>query len=110
MSMLVTYLLMAVTVLTLPRRNPAIARDMTVLRSAAVRVPVAVAAVLSIGGLLVVQVLKDLNARVDAWYFHSTLLWLIVLGVASLIHLRERRALERRGVDVARRFAVLPPE
>lgn len=109
-SMLVTYFLMALTVLVLPRRNPQIAAQVTVLRSAAVRVPVAGAAVVMIGGLLVVHVLKDANASVSAWYFHSTPIWVIVLIAATIIYVRERAALVRRGVDVAARFATLPPE
>lgn len=109
-SMLVTYALMALTVLTLPSRNPALAHQVTVMRSAALRVPVAVAALLLTSGLLVVQVLKDLNAPTSAWYFHSTPVWVIVLVAASLIHWRERRTLERDGVDVRARFAVLPSE
>lgn len=109
-SMLVTYALMALTVLTLPRRNPALAQQVTVMRSPALRVSVAAAALLLTSGLLVVQVLKDLSATTTAWYFHSTPLWVIVLVAASLIHWRERRALEQDGVDVRARFAVLPPE
>ena len=109
-SMLVTYLLVALAVLVLPRRNPGLDAQVSVLRSAAVRVPVAVAAVVMIGGLLVVHVIKDMNATVDAWYFHSTPVWALVLVGASAIYLRERAALVRRGVDVAARFADLPPE
>jgi ABC-type nickel/cobalt efflux system permease component RcnA len=108
--MLVTYALMALTVLTLPGRNPALAREITVMRSAAVRVPVAAASLLLTSGLLVVHVLKDMNATTTAWYFHSTPVWVIVLVAASLIHWRERRALQRAGVDVQAKFAVLPPE
>ncbi len=109
-SMLVTYALMALTVLTLPRRNPALAAEVTVMRSAALRVPVAASALLLTGGLLLVHVVKDLNASVEAWYFHSTPVWLLVLTAASLIYLRERAALSRRGVDVDAQFATLPPE
>ncbi len=72
--------------------------------------PVAVAAVLSIGGLLVVHVGKDVNASVNAWYLHSTPIWEIVLIVASLIYSRERALLVKSGVDVSARFATLPPE
>lgn len=109
-SMLVTYALMALTVLTLPARNPAIAADVTVLRAASVRVPVALLALGLTAGLLVVHVTKDLGADVRAWYFRSTPVWLIVLTVASLIYVRETRALRRRDPRAFDRFATLPAE
>jgi basic amino acid/polyamine antiporter, APA family len=108
--MLVTYALMALTVLTLPGRNPALAREITVMRSPALRVPVATAALLLTSGLLVVHVLKDMNATTSAWYFHSTPVWVIVLVAASLIHWRERRALIARAWMCSRSSRVLPPE
>jgi amino acid transporter len=44
-SMLVNFLLMALSVLSLPRRNPRLAREVTVLPSRAAQVPIAVLAV-----------------------------------------------------------------
>jgi amino acid transporter len=51
-SMLVNFLLMAVSVLTLPGRNPALAREVTVLRSRAAQVPVALVAIVVLAGFL----------------------------------------------------------
>lgn len=109
-SMLVNFLLMCLTVLWLPRRNPALARDVTVLRSRRARVPLAAAGALLLGVFLVVHVRKDLGADVAAWYFHSTPLWLGVMALATAIYVREVRALGRRGVDTRALFAALPPE
>ena len=36
--------------------------------------------------------------------------WLLVMAVASAIYAREMARLRRSGVDVAARFASLPPE
>jgi len=109
-SMLVNFLLMAVSVLTLPGRNPALARRVTVIRSRAVQVPVAWLGIVSLGGFLAVHTWRDLAAPAAAWYFRSTPIWLIVMAAASLVYIRETRSLRRQGVDLEARFATLPPE
>jgi APA family basic amino acid/polyamine antiporter len=109
-SMLVNFLLMCLSVLLLPSRNPAISRDVTVLPSRALQVPVATLGVALLGGLLVAQTWKDLTAPAAAWYFRSTPLWLAVMAVATLIYLRETAKLRASGVDLAARFATLPSE
>jgi APA family basic amino acid/polyamine antiporter len=109
-SMLVNFLLMMLSVLTLQGRNPAIARDITVVPSRRVQVPLAVLGVVVLAGFLVVHTSKDLTAPVAAWYFRSTPIWLLVMGIGSLIYWREVRALRRAGVDLRARVSVLPPE
>jgi amino acid transporter len=70
-SMLVNFLLMGVAVLTLPGRNPAIARDVTVVPSQGLQVLLATLAVMAIGSVIYwreVRALRragvDLRARV----------------------------------------------
>jgi basic amino acid/polyamine antiporter, APA family len=109
-SMLVNFLLMAVSVLTLPRRNPAIARNVTVVPPRILQVPLAALGVVVLAGFLVVHTIKDLTAPVAAWYFRSTPVWLLVMAIGSFIYWREVRALRRAGVDLRARMAVLPPE
>jgi amino acid transporter len=109
-SMLVNFLLMCVSVLALPRRNPGLARGMRVLAASGTRTAVAGIGTLVIAMFLVVSIARDLSAPVSAWYFHSTPLWLAVMTVATLVYLREVRGLRRRGVDVDAIFASLPPE
>ena len=109
-SMLVNFLLMSVSVLVLPWRNPEIAKRVRVLPSRRAQVPIALLGVLLLGGFLIVQVAKDLNAPVSAWYFRSTPVWLGVMAVATILYTREMGRLRRSGVDVEAAFAVLPPE
>ena len=109
-SMLVNFLLMAVSVLALPRRNPALARSVTVMRNIRVRTTVAALGVIVLAGFLAVHTWKDLTAPAEAWYFRSTPVWAIVMSIASLIYLREVSRLRRAGVDLRARFAALPPE
>jgi basic amino acid/polyamine antiporter, APA family len=107
-AMLVNFLLMAVTVLTLPRRNPTLAREVTVLPSPGVRAAVAALGVIVLGLFLAMQTWKDLTGPAAAWYFRSTYLCAVVLAAGSAIYWREVRALRRRGVNLRERFEQLP--
>ena len=109
-SMLVSFVVMSLAVLMLPRRNPELARAVTVLRSRALQLPIAVAGIVTLGGLLVTTVWRDIETPVRAWYYRSTPVWLASMAIATLIYLRERRALVRAGVDLNARFRALPPE
>jgi amino acid transporter len=109
-SMLVNFMVMCMAVLWLPRINPGIAADVTVVPNRRLQVPLAVAGIALLLVFLVVHVRKDLTAELDAWYFHSTPLWLIVLGIASLIYARELSRLKKSGVDTHQLFRTLPPE
>jgi amino acid transporter len=109
-SMLVNFLMMAVSVLTLPRRNPVLAESITVLPNARARTAVAVLGVIVLAGFLGVHTWKDLTGPAEAWYFRSTPLWAVVMAIGSLIYWLEVRGLRRAGVDLAARFAALPPE
>ncbi len=109
-SMLVTFLLMCCSVLALPARNPALARRVRVVRNRRVQVVLSLAGIVLLGALLVVHTLKDLTAPVSAWYFRSTPVWLLVMGVGSVVYAREVGSLRRRGVNVDAIFASLPPE
>ena len=107
-AMLVNFLLMALTVLTLPYRNPALARAVTVIPSPTARAALAGLGVVVLGVFLAMHTWRDLTGPATAWYFRSTYLWGVMLATGSLIYFREVSALRRRGVDVAARFAELP--
>ena len=109
-SMLVNFLLMCLSVLVLPRRNPEIAANFRVLRGPVARTCVCVAGIVLLGTFLVTHLLKDLTADVAAWYFRSTPLWIVVMAVGSLIFIRKMRTLRASGTDVDRLFRELPPE
>ena len=109
-SMLVNFLLMCLSVLTLPARNPELAERITVFRSRAIQRVIAVSGLVMLTLFLVVHVYRDLNAEVAAWYFHSTPVWLIVMSIATAIYLREFRRLHRHGVDTDELFRRLPAE
>ncbi len=109
-SMLVNFLLMCITVISLPRRNPALAERISVLRAPALRRLLAMLGIVFLGGFLVVHVYRDLTADVTEWYFHSTWVWMIVMLLGSTIYLYEYSKLRRAGTDTVALFRELPPE
>jgi amino acid transporter len=109
-SMLVNFMLMSVTVLTLPRRNAGLAREVKTLPSRRAQVPLGVAGIVVLAGFLAIHVWKDFSTPVEAWYFHSTVVWLGVMALASVVYLREVRKLRGRGDEVDAIFATLPAE
>ena len=109
-SMLVNFLLMCLAVLVLPYRNPALAGEIRFLPHRPAQWWLGVSGTLALGVLLVVHIAKDLSSEVSAWYFHSSPVWLIVMGLASVIFFRKWKQLRASGVDVAERFSRLPPQ
>ena len=109
-SMLVNFLLMAAAVVAVPRRNPALARSITVVPDVRVRNAIAASGVAVLAGFLAVHTWKDLTGPAAAWYFRSTPVWAIVMALGSLLYLIETRALQRAGIDLRARFAELPPQ
>jgi len=109
-SMLVNFLLMCLSVISLPRRNPALAREVQVLTSRPWQLALAAGGVVMLTGFLIIHIAKDLNAPVDAWYFHSTHVWLLVMTIATGIYFRELARLKSKGLDVGDVFRRLPPE
>ena len=109
-SMLVNFLVMCLSVLWLPRNNPALAREIKVVRSRPLQVTLAVAGVVFLGGFLVIHIWKDLTSTVAEWYFHSTVVWVVVMLVASAIFFREMHGLRKSGADIDAIFSDLPPE
>lgn len=109
-SMLVNFLLMCLTLIYLPSKNPAIAKKIKVLTASALRKVLAWSGVFILTGFLIIHIWKDLNADVSAWYFHSTPIWLIVMSLASLIYFRQLGKMRHQGVDLDELFRQLPKE
>ena len=88
-SMLVNFLLMCGSVLSLPHRNPALAREVRVVPHRAAQIAIAIIGILLLGTFLVVHVWKDVSTSQSVWYFHSTAVWIAVMALASAIYFRE---------------------
>jgi amino acid transporter len=109
-SMLVNFLLMCLTVVTLPGRNPELAARVTVLSHRPSQLALAWLGIFLLAGFLLIHTHKDLSTELSAWYFHSTPIWLIVMGIGSAIYFLERAKLKRSGANLDQLFKQLPPE
>lgn len=109
-SMLVNFMLMCLTLIVLPSRNPDLASRIKVLTFKPLRNALAWAGFVLLLAFLIIQTWKDLRASVGAWYFHSTYVWLLVMAGASMIYGWQLKQLRRRGVDLTKLFRTLPEE
>jgi len=109
-SMLVNFLLMCITVVTLPKYNPDLFKEIRVVSSRKVQLALSWAGIFILSGFLCIHIWKDLSSDVQEWYFHSTPVWLIVMTIATFIYARERARLNRTGINVHEFFKKLPPE
>lgn len=110
MSMLINFLLMCITLVSLPLVNPGIAQRIKILLSGRIMSMLAWAGIVILLGFLVIHLWKDLSSRVSHWYYHSTYVWITVIGIASLIYVYRIRILKRTGSDLKKLFSTLPEE
>lgn len=107
-SMLVNFIFMCLSVAWLPKRNPTLAQQITIFPNKAAR-----AIIVGIGSFflicfLVIHTYKDLSSSVDAWYFHSTWIWLIVMGLAAGLFFIRWTKLKKTNPDLLDKFSKLP--
>ncbi len=110
LSMLVNFLFMCITVLSIKKRNPDLALQIKAVSKRRIQVLVAAVGTLFLTGFLVVHIMKDLSSTVDHWYFRSTPVWLIVMILGSFIFYARYSGPKRAGIDMAERFKHLPEE
>ncbi len=109
-SMLVNFLLMAGALLMLPRVNPELHKQIIFLKSRRTQISIAIAALLLLGTLLVVQIEGDI-ASAAPWYLKSTTSWVVVMSAACILFWRFWVRLIAEDLDPqARIFGNLPPE
>ena len=109
-SMLVNFLLMCISVITLHHHNPEIAVEIRVFSSRKIHAPLAAIGVTVLGGFLAVHIWKDLTSAFTNWAHHSTYVWLIVMAIATIVYVREVSKLKKNGVELKKLFLTLPPE
>ncbi len=107
-SMMVNFLLMCMTLLTIGKVNPVLATEITMLKNSRLRQLIGWAGVLTLLFFLAIHTWKDLKSDAGAWYFHSTPIWLIVMAIASAIFYVKFTQMKRTGVDTKTLFKELP--
>ncbi len=109
-SMLVNFLLMCLSVAFIQKRNPTLAREIRLFPNPFVQRLIAWSGTLLLCGFLLIHISKYLGAEVSAWYFHSTWVWLIVMGLASLLFFLRWNSLKKADPELRKRFTTLPQE
>lgn len=109
-SMMVNFLLMCITLLTLHKVNPTLAGDISVVKNRTLQLVIGWLGTISLIGFLSMHTYKDLSSTTTAWYFHSTYIWLIVMALATLIFVIKWQQISTGGKDVSQRFKELPKE
>ena len=110
LAMLVNFLMMCITLVSIGRRNPELAGRISLLKKGGLRLLLGWLGIVFISGFLVVHVIKDIQAEVGAWYFHSTPIWLIVMALGSLIFISQYRKQVKAGTPMDQLFKQLPDE
>ena len=109
-SMLLNFLLICLSVIVIPRTNPVLAEEIGVFKNRIVQIIIAGSGSLILILFLILHIIKDLNNSHDAWYFHSTPVWFIVMIAGSLVYFLYLGNLKKSGVDIRDLFKTLPEE
>ena len=109
-SMMVNFLLMCITLVMISRINPTLTREIKIIRNRSIQKVLGWAGILILSSFLIIHIWKDLSSDVEAWYYHSTTIWLIVMTIASIIFFKEFATLKKKGIDTGQLFNNLPPE
>lgn len=107
-SMMVNFLLMCITLLSIGKVNPTLAAQLRLFKKPLTRRMLGWSGVIVLAFFLGVHTWKDLHSNADAWYFHSTPVWLLVMALASAIFYFQFRGMRKGGIDTDTRFSNLP--
>ena len=106
-SMMINFLLMCITVITIAKVNPKLYKEITIFKNRSLQKIIGYSGSVLIFIFLVIHTYKDLTSEVDAWYFHSTFIYLIVMTLASLYFLIRWIKIKRNNKHI---FKSLPSE
>ena len=105
--MMINFLLMCITVITIVKVNPNIYQEITILKNRLLQKIIGYIGSFIIVIFLAIHTYKDLTSEVDAWYFHSTFIYLIVMTLASFYFLTRWIKIKRNNKYI---FKSLPSE
>ena len=106
-SMMINFLLMCITVITIVKVNPKLYQEITILKNRSLQKIIGYIGSFVIVIFLVTHTYKDLTSEVDAWYFHSTFIYLIIMTLASIYFLTRWIKIKRNNKHI---FKSLPSE
>lgn len=109
-SMMVNFLLMCITLLTIKKVNSDLADQISVIKKRKSQLLIGWIGTALMIFFLIIHTYKDLSSNVEAWYFHSTPIWLIVMSLASLLFYSRWRQFQKSDIDIKAKFKLLPEE
>jgi len=109
-SMLVNFLLMSVTLLTLKKYNPKLSQEIKIIKNRILQLIIGWGGIIFLTGFLIIHLYKDLTSETEAWYFHSTYVWLIVMGLESIVFFYQWKQLQKKDTSFYQHFKKLPTE
>jgi len=105
-SMMVNFLLMCITLLTIPKVNPELAKDISIIKNRQWQRVIGWLGTFFLSFFLIIHIYKDLSLHTSVWYFHATPIWLMVMSLASMVFLYKWKGLKNKK-DI---FSKLPEE
>ncbi len=109
-SMMVNFLLMCITLVTLPKVNPTLANKISIIRNRNIQQFLGWTGIITITVFLLIHVWKDLSSNNVLWYHHSTIIYSIVMLIGSMIFFVKFDSLKKSGVNTVQLFQSLPDE
>ncbi|MEQ9169080.1 MAG: amino acid transporter, partial [Fulvivirga sp.] len=109
-SMIVNFLLMCITLITIPIVNPELAKEISIIKERPFQLWIGWSGTIFLVAFLIIHTYKDLTANASAWYFHSTPIWLIVMTLASLLFYSRWLGFKKANIDTKEKFKLLPEE
>jgi APA family basic amino acid/polyamine antiporter len=109
-SMLANFILICISVLSISKYNPTLAAEISIIKNTTVQKFIAVSGIISLGFFLMLMIEQDINSVSKSWYFYPSLVWLIVMLIASMIFFIYWRQLKNNSIDLREQFKKLPQE
>jgi NADH:ubiquinone oxidoreductase subunit 6 (subunit J) len=109
-SMLANFILICIAVLSISKYNPTLAAEISIIKNPTLQKSIAVAGIISLCFFLIIMIEQDINSVSKSWYFYPSLVWLIVMLIASLIFFFYWRRLQKNNTDLKEEFKKLPQE
>jgi preprotein translocase subunit SecY len=101
---------MCITLLCIKKHNFELYKNIKVIKNRALQLFISWGGILLLCGFLIMHIYKDLTNEVNAWYFHSTYVWLIVMGMASVVFIIQWNQLKSKEEQIQKKFKKLPSE
>ena len=109
-SMMVNFLFVCITLVTLPKVNPTLANKISIIRNRNVQQFLGWTGIITLTVFLLIHVWKDLSSNNVLWYHHSTIIYSIVMLIGSMIFFAKFDSLKKNGVNTVQLFQSLPNE